>query len=37
MDLVPAVCERVPVEGVGGGMVMGQRVVVRRRERRPQR
>ena len=24
MDLVPAICERVPVEGVGRGMMMGQ-------------
>lgn len=24
VDLVPAICERVPVEGVGGRMMMGQ-------------
>lgn len=37
VDLVPAVCERVPVEGVGRGVVVGQGMVVRRRQRRPQR
>lgn len=37
VDLVPPVGERVPVEGVGRGMVMGQGMVVRRRERWPQR
>lgn len=36
VDLVAAVCERVPVEGVGGRVMVGQRVVVRRRERWPQ-
>lgn len=29
MDLTPPVGQRVPVEGVGGRVVMGQRVVVR--------
>lgn len=37
VDLVPPVGERVPVEGVGRGMVMGQGMVVRRREWWPQR
>lgn len=37
MDLVAAVGERVPVEGVGRRVMMGQRVVVRRGERWPQR
>lgn len=37
VDLVPAIGERVPVEGVGRGVMMGQGMVVRRRERWPQR
>lgn len=37
VDLVAAVGERVPVEGVGRRVMMGQRVVVRRGERWPQR
>lgn len=36
MDLTPPVGQRVPVEGVGGGVVMRQSVVVRRRQRGPQ-
>lgn len=37
MDLAAPVGQRVPVEGVGGRVVMGQRVVVRGRQRGPQR
>lgn len=36
MDLTPPVGQRVPVEGVGGRVVMGQRVVVRGWQRGPQ-
>lgn len=36
MDLAPPVGQRVPVEGVGGRVVMGQSVVVRGRQRGPQ-
>lgn len=37
MDLTPPIGQRVSVEGVGGRVVMGQRVVVRGRQRGPQR
>lgn len=36
VDLTPPVGQRVPVEGVGGRVVMGQRVVVRGWQRGPQ-
>lgn len=36
MDLTPPIGQRVPVEGVGGRVVMGQRVVVRGWQRGPQ-
>lgn len=36
MDLTPPVGQRVSVEGVGRRVVMGQRVVVRGRQRGPQ-
>lgn len=36
VDLAPPIGQGVPVEGVGGRVVMGQRVVVRRWQRGPQ-
>lgn len=37
VDLTPPIGQRVPVEGVGRGVVVGQGVVMRGRQRGPQR